>query len=389
MMFTVKRETFLKALQTADKAVPSRTTKDIIKNVKLDARTNAITLIGTDTEIGIRVEVSDVVRSDAGVCLLPTNKVLQVLNAFGDGDVDFEVGSDAVWIRGGGPGTKAEFRFPTEDPDGFPDVKGFTEDKFFTVKAGDLRRLIRRTLFATDTESTRVALGGIQVEFNIDKRVNFVATDSRRLSVDVAPFDATGGPQAPAVAPVIPAKAMKLIAATIEESGDVQVAFNGNGVAVRSGLVTITSQLVQGRFPDWRKVMPGNPQKTIDFVVGPLLSAIRQAMVMRSESSRAVEFAFAKGTLKLTSSTEPMPMPKEEKKLERTLLSDGETLVKLPIGYDGEDISIDFDSVYFSDVLKVLDSSSQVQFKLISREDPGLLVAGDYKYIVMPISRDR
>ena len=84
-----------------------------------------------------------------------------------------------------------------------------------------------------------------------------------------------------------------------------------------------------------------------------------------------------------------MPMPKEEKKLERTLLSDGETLVKLPIGYDGEDISIDFDSVYFSDVLKVLDSSSQVQFKLISREDPGLLVAGDYKYIVMPISRDR
>ena len=386
-MFTVKRETFLKALQTADKAVPSRTTKDIIKNVKLDARTNAITLIGTDTEIGIRVEVSDVVRSDAGVCLLPTNKVLQVLNEFGDGDVDFEVGSDAVWIRGGGPGTKSEFRFPTEDPDGFPDVKRFTEDKFFTVKARDLRRLIRRTLFATDTESTRFALGGIQVEFNIDKRVNFVATDSCRLSVDVAPFEATGGPEAPTIAPIVPAKAMKLIAASVEESGDVQIAFSGNGIAVRSGLVTITSQLVQGRFPDWRKVMPGNPQKTIDFVVGPLLAAIRQSMVMKSESSRAVEFAFTKGTLKLTSSTEPMP--KEEKKRERTLLSDGETRVKLPIGYDGEDISIDFDSVYVSDVLKVLDSSSQVQFRLSGLEDPGLIQAGDFRYIIMPVSKDR
>lgn len=388
MIFTVKREAFLKALQTADKAVPSRTTKDIVKNVKLDARTNAITLIGTDTEIGIRVEVSDVVRSDAGVCLLPTNRVLQVLNEFeGAGDVDFEVGSDAVWIRGGGLGTKAEFRFPTEDPDGFPDVKGFTEDKFFTVKAGDLRRLIRRTLFATDTESTRFALGGIQVEFQVDRRVNFIATDSRRLSVDVAPFDATGGPEAPTIAPIVPAKAMKLIAASVEESGDVQIAFSGNGIAVRSGLVTITSQLVQGRFPDWRKVMPGNPQKTIDFVVGPLLAAIRQAMVMRSESSRAVEFAFAKGTLKLTSSTEPMP--KEEKKRERTLLSDGETRVKLPIGYDGEDISIDFDSVYVSDVLKVLDSSSQVQFRLSGLDDPGLIQAGDFRYIIMPLSRDR
>ena len=385
MKFQVKRESFLKAITTADKAVPSRTTKDIVRNVKLIATTNAITLIATDTEIGLRVQVSDVVASDGGECLLPTSRVIQVLSEFQDERVSFEVESGALWIRGGGRGAVAEFRLSTEDPDGFPDVATFTHERFFKVKATDLRRMIKRTVFACDTESTRYALGGIQVEFNIDKTLIFAATDSRRLAIDQTVFEAVGSPEAPLTAPVVPSKAMKLIASSIEETGDVQIAFNKNGIAVRSGLVTITSQLVQGRFPDWRKVMPGPARQSIDFVVGPFLAAMRQILIMKSEESRAAEFDFSKGTLAIASykgQVEP------KKKKEKTLLADGESKISIPISYDGEPIAINFDAVYVADCLKVLEVASEVQFRLISLEDPGLLVAGDYKYIVMPVSRD-
>lgn len=370
MEMRVKRLPFLKALQTADLVVPGRTSKDIIKNVMLVATINNITLIGTDTEISLRVDVSDVISADPGECLLPTMRVLQVLNEIQDEDVTIQFWDGHVWIKS----KSAEFQLMTEDCEGFPPVDSFHGGKFFTVKAADLRRLIKRTIFATDNESTRYALGGIQVEFNQNLRLTFAATDSRRLAVDSAPFDRVGGPKAPDIAPVIPQKTMKILLAIAEEEGEVQIAFSKAGICVRAGLVTLLSSLVQGRFPDWRRVIPPTDVrgKTIDFVVAPLLGAIRQTMLMRTKESRSVDFAFSKGQLRLASNIADL----------------GESKVDLPITYEGESMRVRFDPAYVADVLKILGSASQVQLKLLGPDDPGLLVAEEYLCVIMPQSKD-
>lgn len=369
MKLTVNRLSFLKALQTADRAVPSRTTKEILKNVKLMATTNAIVLTGTDTEIGLRVEVSDVVKCDGGECLLPTARIMSILNELtNDGEVTFEVDNQDIWIRG----ASSEFRLLTEDPKDFPPVGTFTDEAYFKMKASDLRRLIRRTIFACDSESTRYALGGVQVEF-ANGRAIFAATDSRRLAVDHAPCEVVGPATAPSTPPVIPSKAMKLLLAIAEDEGEALIAFNSNGISIKCGLAALTSQFVQGRFPDWRKVMPTSAEVTIDLVCAPFFGAIRQAMIMRNEESRAVDFSFTKGRLRLKADVADM----------------GASKIDIPVAFEGADMAISFDPQYFADFLKAIDSSQQVQLKLISKEDPALLQVGEYQYIVMPLSKDK
>ena len=365
MKLVVNRESFLRALRVANAAVPSRTTRDVLKNVLLKSTPNAITLLGSDLDVGLRVEVSDVIHADSGVCLLPS-RVIQILNELQCETVRFEVASGAIWIRS----DASEFRLSTEDPDGFPEIKTFPEVAFYTLKANDLRRLIKRTIFATDTESGRYALGGVQVEFTSDGIVNFVATDTRRLAIDVSGFETTGSPEVLGVPPVIPKRAIKLLSSIVED-GDVQVALTKTGLFVKSGLVTLSSQFVEGRFPDWRRVMPGAARHTMEFVAGPFLDAMRQSMVTRQEESRGVEFSLSRGNLRLSSEGADVWASK----------------VEIPVAYDGEPVKISFDPAYFADFLKVLESSSVVKCNLISCEDPGELESAGYRYVIMPLER--
>ncbi len=370
MQLTCQRASLTSAFQTVAGVVPSRTTKDILKNVKLQVAGGKATLIGTDSEIGLRCDVPDVVAESSGEALLPTARVLSVLRELSDDVVKLEVTSDAIWIRCG----YSEFRLSAEDPADFPPVATFGDEEYFVLTAATLRQLIRRTIFATDTESTRYALGGIQIEFT-PERATFAATDSRRLAVVSGECKVVGSAPLPTSPPVVPSKAMTLIERSLGDAeSEVHIAIHANDIAVRSGTTTITSQLVQGRFPDWRKVVPTSFSAKIDMVVAPFYGAIRQAMIVTSEESRGVDFTFTKGTLRLSSQAADI----------------GQSKVELPIAYDGEEVKITFDPRYVADFLKSLDTGAQFRFQLISHEDPAVLTTEDhYTYVIMPLSRDR
>ena len=157
-------------------------------------------------------------------------------------------------------------------------------------------------------------------------------------------------------------------------TGEAHIALHQNDIVVRCMGTTIASQLVQGRFPDYRKVVPDSYNSTIDMVVAPFFSAVRQAMIVTSEESRGVDFEFGKGTLRLNSQAADI----------------GQSKIEMPIAYDGPEMTITFDPRYVADFLKVLDAGSQFHLKLISHDDRAALVTDDnYTYVVMPLSRDR
>jgi DNA polymerase-3 subunit beta len=369
MQLTCQRNSLTNAFQTVAGVVPTRTPKDILKNVKLQVVGGKATLIGNDSEIGMRCDVPDVTSEARGEALLPTTRVLAVLRELTDDVVKLEITSDATWIRCG----NSEFRLSAEDPSDFPPVATFEDNDYFVVPANVLRTMIRRTLFATDSESTRYALGGIQMEFN-PERLTLAATDSRRLAVVKAAASVVGRPTIPTTAPVIPSKAMSLIEKSLMDGvADVHIALHQNDVVVRCGGTTIASQLVQGRFPDYRKVVPDASNFTIDMVVAPFYAAVRQAMIVTNEESRGVDFTFTRGTLRLKSKAADI----------------GQSTIELPISYDGDEMTITFDPRYVADFLKVLDSGTQFQLKLISHEDRATLTTDDsFVYVVMPLARD-
>lgn len=358
------------AVQAVSGVVPTRTPKDILKNVKLQVEGEVATLLGTDSETGLRYVVRDVETDGSGEALLPAARVLQILRELTDPTVKLEITGDAVWIRGG----YSEFRLGAEDPADFPPVAAFDDDNYFAIPAGSLRQMIRRTVFATDAESTRYALSGVLAEFT-PERATLAATDTRRLAVVTAPCRAEGKPQLPSGQTVVPTKAMNLLERVLADvEGDVRLAVHANDIVAQAGEVTISSQLVQGRFPEYRKVIPQQFQALVELVVGPFYSAIRQAQIVTDDDSRGVDFTFERGLLRLSSQAAKI----------------GQSKIDLPISYEGPALTVTFDPRYIADFLRVLDANTAVRFQLNNHESAAMLSTDDqYNYVIMPLFRDR
>lgn len=364
------RPTLSTAFQIVSGVVPSRTPKDILKNVKLQVGGGKATLIGTDQEIGIRYDIPGVETDSDGEVLLPKDRLIAILRELTEESVDLEITEKALWVRSG----HSEFKLSAEDPAEFPPVQAFDATSYHVVPAASFKEMIKRTVFATDTESTRYALGGVLMEFGADK-LTMAATDSRRLAVVSTTSSVIGSIEPRATQPVVPAKALSLIERSITDSDqDVYLAVYPNSVLVKVGSSTIYSRLVEGRFPRYADVIPSAGGSLIDMVVSPFYSAVRQAQIVTNEESRGVDFTFDNGVLRLTSVAADI----------------GQSKVEMPISYDGTAITITFDPRYISDFLRILDASTSVKLQLTDGDSAAVLRTDDgYTYVIMPLARDR
>ena len=364
------RPTLAAAMNLVSGVVPTRTPRDILKNTKLTAAADGVTLIGTDQEVGIRYCVEGVETDSTGEALLPTSRVLSILRELDDETVDFEIDQDSILVKAG----HSEFRLSSEDPAEFPPVAEFTGDAYHEVGGKLIREMIRRTAFATDVESTRYALGGLLIEISSDN-LTLVATDSRRLAVVRGPASQRGSVVVPDSAPVVPTKAMTLIERTIpDDDSTVDLAIGGNDVLVRIGKATVYSRLVEGRFPKYADVIPQESAVTVDMLVGPFYGAVRQAQIVTNEESRGVDFEFGNGKLVLQSKAADI----------------GQSTVELPVSWSGDPIKITFDPRYIAEFLRVLPAEQQISLSLIDGESAAVFRTEDtYTYVIMPLAKDR
>ena len=135
----------------------------------------------------------------------------------------------------------------------------------------------------------------------------------------------------------------------------------------------IYTRLVEGRFPNFRDVLPSNLPIRIDLLAGPFHNVVRQSQIVTSDESRGVDFVFSEGAVTLKSRAADV----------------GESKVEMPVDYHGERLAIMFDPRFVSEFLRVLDAESSVQLSLIGGEEPAVFSSGeDYKYVIMPLARD-
>jgi len=370
MNIVCNREKLLSSFQTAATIAPSRSPKAILQCVKFTAHAEQSVLMATDMELGIRIRVEDVEVLTPGSAVLPVARFGALLRESSDEKLRLEADGQGILVRG----DRSEFNFSAQNPDEFPDIADFREEKFHAVAARLLKELIRRTLFATDNESSRFALGGILLEFE-PERIIAVGTDGRRLAKMEGPALAQGGHHHES-ATIVPSKSMQLIDRAISDAdGEIKLSARGNDVLLRSGRATIYSRLVDGRFPKWREVLPAKPQGSqIDLTVGPMFSALRQASIVASDESRGITFTFEEGRLSLAGKTAEV----------------GQSRVELPIAYEGETVSLLLDHRYLSDFLKVLDPDKTFSFHIRDADSAALCTTDDgYSYVLMPLAQSR
>lgn len=269
MKIVCHREGLLSACQLASAAVSARDVKPILKNLKAVVQDDRCTLMATDLELGIRLEVRGIKVEEAGEALLPTSRLVAILREATDEELTIEAGPDSCTVRG----ASAEFEMPTEDPSAFPNIPSFAEEKYHEISAGVLREMTRRTIFAAAAaEHSRFgATTGILVELE-DNRATMVATDGRRLALIHGEAQEHGSHSTKGQMPVVPGKAMMLLERNLTEPDEkVYISLRPNEVLMKTERAMIYSRLVEGRFPNYRQVLPTKHGAKIPLTVGPFL----------------------------------------------------------------------------------------------------------------------
>ena len=247
-----EREKLLHVFQTAAGVVPTRSPKPILQNLKLEVTSEKATLIGTDMEIGIRMDVPGFVIEQPGDVVLPISRFGSILRESSDEKLSLQSDGRKTLVRG----DRSEFQLPSENPDEFPNVIAFEEKKYHELPAVFFREIVRRTVFATDTESSRYALSGVLVELAASG-ITAVATDGRRLARQEGPAKSVGGHHTGRQNDHHPHPGHATIERAIgDDEENILLAARENDVLVKSSRATIYTRLVEGRFPKWRDVFP-------------------------------------------------------------------------------------------------------------------------------------
>jgi DNA polymerase-3 subunit beta len=327
--------------------------------------------MATDLEVGIRYEVTGIEVEAPGAAVLPVGRFGSILRESTDATFRIESTGEGTNIRG----ERSQFKLPSENPLDFPPISEFGETSYYELSGRLFRELIRRTIFATDNESSRYALGGIKLEWQ-NNLLTAVGTDGRRLAKMDGPAQTVGQPAPFGDVTVVPTRAMQLLERALAEDGsEVQIAVQQNDILVKNPQAVIYSRLLEGRYPRWRDVFPQRAGSLkLELTVGPLQSAVRQAAIVTSEESRGIDFTFGEGSLVLSGQTAEV----------------GQSRVELPIAYDGNPVAITLDPRFVLDFLKVLEPEKSFTLDLQDSDAAGVFTTDDgYGYVVMPLARDR
>lgn len=385
MKIICNREGLLSACQLVNVAVPSSSARDILpvlRNIKAIVDGNSCLLMTTDNQVGIRMDVRSITVDEPGEALLPADRLLAILRESADDEVTIEANTDRCTLQG----KHAEFEMPGEDPASFPDFPTFAEDKYHEMTAGVLREMIRRVAFAVVANPNEARWGattGILWELRPDG-ARLVATDGKRMAVADGPATAHGGQSTAGQIPVAPAKAMTLLERNLSGSEKttqdvdekVRIAIRQNEILIKTERSTIYSRLVEGRFPDYQKVVPQKHKAKIALQVDTFYPAVRQAAIMTSDESRGVTFSFGPRQLTLKAARGS---------------GLGSSRVEMDLDYNGEPIDISFDPRYLTDMLRVLEPEAELTLELTDGNSPALFRndTSDYLYVVVPMVQNR
>ncbi|MFM9068873.1 MAG: DNA polymerase III subunit beta [Planctomycetota bacterium] len=370
MKITFDRNQMVAAFSIAASVVAARSPKPVLLNVKMDATPDGVLLTATDLEVGVRVDVQGVTVEQPGSVLLPVQRFGNLIRENSDERLQLTSDGNGTTVKG----QRATLKFPSGDPEEFPNLSVSREDRCHTVSPRLFHELARRTLFATETESSRYALGGVLLEFG-DSKITAVGTDGRRLAKMEGLATMIGDHGKEGSTTIVPSRAFQLMDRGLTDGeGDLQITARNNDIVVRKGGITFFSRLVEGKFPRWRDVLPQRSNAPrVQLTVGPFFTALRQAAIVSSEQSRGIDFTFGDGTLSMSGVTAEV----------------GQSLVELPIDYTGEKITVSLDNRYVSDVLKVLDADRTITVEIQSGAAAVLFLTEDgYAYVVMPLAKD-
>lgn len=364
MKFSIQRETLLKPLQQVIGAVERRQVMPMLGNILLSGKDSGMTMTATDLEVelmaGMDVEVGTV-----GDVTLPARKLLDICrNLPESASLTLQVMEGKASINS----MRSRFVLATLPAADFPVIEDIHAEHRVTLAQRDLKLLIDRTAFAMAQQDVRYYLNGLLLHIG-DGVLRAVATDGHRLATSKVDVEIPGDAMHQVI---IPRKGVQELQRILTDSDQaIEIELSGNHIRASVAELRFTSKLIDGRFPDYDRVLPKDSDKTVLVNREALRLALVRTAILSSEKYRGVRLSLDGQILRIQSHNPDQEEAEEE----------------LEVEYDGEPLEIGFNVNYLLDVLGVIGSET-VELKLKDTNSSALLktpTSEDSLYVVMPM----
>ncbi|QGM81236.1 DNA polymerase III subunit beta [Otariodibacter oris] len=365
MQFTITREQLLKPLQQVCAVLSSRPTLPVINNVLLEIKGNHLFLTGTDLEVELttQAELDEAVGSEQKFTI-PAKKFLDICRTLPeDSVISLLFEEDRALIRA----DRSKFSLATLPASDYPNLMDWIADVDFTINQATLSHLIEATQFSMANQDARYFLNGMKFETE-GNLLRTIATDGHRLAVCTMPLNQ----ELLTHSVIVPRKAVLELSRLINTNDDpVRVEIGSSNLRVSMNGIVFTSKLIDGRFPDYRRVFPRNADRILEADAEQLKRALVRAAILSNERFKGVRLALSHNLLKLTANN-----PEQE---------EAEEIID--VAYDNVDMEIGFNVNYLLDVINTL-KCQRIRINLVDTSSSCLIEDCDNstaEYVIMPM----
>ncbi len=364
MKFQIDKETLLNPLQKIIGAVEKRQTMPALSNVLIRTTENSLTLTATDLEIELVSQI-DIIIDEPGEITVPARKLLDICKSLpNESIIKFTVKDAKALVQSG----RSRFSLTTLPANDFPALEAINSIYEFELTQKTLRDIIDKTAFAMAQQDVRYYLNGLMLEVS-SNYLRAVATDGHRLAYSEKE---TNADIADIKQVILPRKGVLELIRLLKDTDDkVKIILGSNHLQVKFDQLRLTSKLIDGRFPDYNRVMPTDGDNIMTADREQLRQALMRASILSNEKYRGIRLILEKNLIKLQAQN-----PDHE-----------EADIELEVVYSGDDIEIGFNVNYMLDVLNVT-NSDMVQTALRDSNSSFLLTYPDQpdsKYVIMPM----
>jgi len=333
MNLTIAKDQIIAGLQAVQNVVGTRTTLPILSNVLLRAEGGHVEFTATDLDVTVACKVEAKVTK-AGASTIPVKKLFGIVRELGGTEIEIEVDEKNICtIRSG----SSLYKIHGLGADEFPPLPKFKDDKKVSLTQETVKGMLKKTSFAVSTEEVEIL---------------------EKSSGEI----------------IVPAKAVGELNRLLQEKGEIEIKFGENQASFalkdeKGFSVLVITKLIEGNYPNYRQVIPGEAKERVPLAREELVQALRRAEIMTSEKANSVKLTFGKNNLAITANSPEV----------------GEARETLAVNYKGKEMAIAFNPRYLIDALNAL-NEDEVFFELIDELSPGVLkINGPFLYVVMPM----
>ncbi len=361
MKLVIGKNAVMSGLQMVHGVVNVRPTLPVLSNVLLEAKENKLWMTTTDMEVTMRCVVEAQIGK-SGSTTIPARRLLSIVRELPADNIEIDVDDkNAASITCG----SAFFKINGLPDDEFPATPKNEDGHTFTLEQKILKDMLQKTFYAASTDETRFILNGTLMSFKANK-VTLVATDGRRLALTEHEIEF---PKESECEVIVPTKAINELIRILKDEGVVKIHAGKNQATFEMDDVILITKLIDGTYPNFRQVIPGQCEQRIAVEREVLLTALKRVALLTSEKSSSIKLTFGKNKLKISASSPDV----------------GEAHESVPIKYNAKEIQVAFNPEYIMEPLRNL-ANDEIYVELTDELSPGVIKCDiPFIYVLMPM----